>query len=395
MPELSGIHIGMLALMLVIGVVAGWLIRADRCAKEKLAANAELEKKLDENQTEHDRLAEQNKSLMEQLSQYQASHKDHTRHARELTDSLRDSTAKRDQLQRQLKDMRQTLEAAVAERDKIRENLQADQKAGSQQAIKEKDEKIFRLSRELTSWQSRVPPLVERFQARDREARELAEKLEIAEARIAELEELTSFDQTRIEEMDAASLPAGGSASNEPEALTSYNETLSHVPENPAAGQPADRGSATDSTNNKTSGQNRAAANAGDEFEADSAETLADEPESKSDGEDGDTDPAKDELSESEPVVENAAAEHTSRDADGQVGNNAADDLKMITGIGPAIEKTLNDLGIHRFQQIAEISEYEIDKVAQQLRGFRSRIYRENWIGQARDLHHEKNGRRS
>ena len=47
MPELSGIHIGMLALMLVIGVVAGWLIRADRCAKEKLAANAELEKKLD------------------------------------------------------------------------------------------------------------------------------------------------------------------------------------------------------------------------------------------------------------------------------------------------------------------------------------------------------------
>ena len=395
MPELSGIHIGMLALMLAIGVVAGWLIRADRCAKEKLAANAELEKKHDEKQTEHDRLAEQNKSLMEQLSQFQASHKDHTRHARELTDSLKDSTTKRDQLQRQLKDIRQTLEAAVAERDKLRENLQADQRAGFQQAIKEKDEKIFRLSRELTSWQSRVPPLVERFQARDREARELAEKLEIAEARIAELEELTSFDQTRIEEMDAASLPAGGSASNEPEALTSYNETLSHVPENPAAGQPADREPATDSTDSKTSGQDGAEANTGIESEADSAETLADEPESKSDGEDGDTDSAQDKLSESEPEVENAAAEDTSRDADGQVVNNAADDLKMITGIGPAIEKTLNDLGIHRFQQIAEISEYEIDRVAQQLRGFRSRIYRENWIGQARDLHHEKTGGRS
>ena len=395
MPELSGIHIGMLALMLVIGVVAGWLIRADRCAKEKLAGNAELEKKLDEKQTERDRLAEQNKSLMEQLSQYQASHKDHTRHARELTDSLKDSTTKRDQLQRQLKDMRQTLEAAIAERDKLRENLQADQKAGSQQATREKDEKIFRLSRELTSWQSRVPPLVERFQARDREARELAEKLEIAESRIAELEELTSFDQTRIEEMDAASLPAGGSASNEPEALTSYNEKLASVPEDPAAGQPADREPATESTDSKTSAQDGVEANAGTETEADSDETLADEPESKSDGEDGDNDSAQDELSESEPEAENAAAEDTFRDGDSQVVNNTADDLKMITGIGPAIEKTLNDMGIHRFQQIAEISEYEIDKVAQQLRGFRSRIYREDWIGQARDLHHEKTGRRS
>jgi predicted flap endonuclease-1-like 5' DNA nuclease/chaperonin cofactor prefoldin len=395
MPELSVIHIGMLALMLVIGVVAGWLIRADRCAKEKLAANAELEKQLDEQQTEHDRLAEQNRSLMEQLSQFQASHKDHTRHARELTDSLKDSTTKRDQLQRQLKDMRQTLEAAVAQRDKLRESLQANQKVGSPKAIKEKDEKIFRLSRELTSWQSRVPPLVERFQTRDREARELAEKLEMAEARIEELEELTSFDQTRIEAMDAASLPAGGSASNEPEALTSHNETLTRIPENPASGQPADSEPETDSTDSETSVQKRAEANAGIESEADNVEAFAGEPESNSDGEDGDIDSAHDEVSESGPVVESGAAEEMSPDAESQVVNNAADDLKMITGIGPAIEKTLNDMGIHRFQQIAEISEYEIDKVAQQLRGFRSRIYREDWIGQARDLHHEKNGRRS
>jgi NADH-quinone oxidoreductase subunit E len=177
--------------------------------------------------------------------------------------------------------------------------------------------------------------------------------------------------------------------------LTSYNETLSYVPENPAAGQPADREPATDFTDSKTSGQDGSEANTGVESEADCAEALADKPQSKSDGEDGDTDSANDELNESGPEVENAAEEDTSRDAYSQVVNSSADDLKMITGIGPAIEKTLNDLGIHRFQQIAEISEYEIDKVAQQLRGFRSRIYRENWIGQARDLHHEKNGRRS
>jgi predicted flap endonuclease-1-like 5' DNA nuclease/uncharacterized protein YoxC len=65
------------------------------------------------------------------------------------------------------------------------------------------------------------------------------------------------------------------------------------------------------------------------------------------------------------------------------------DDLKRIKGIGPAIEKTLNALGIHRFSQIATINEYDIDRIAGELRGFKSRIHREDWIGQARILQHE------
>ena len=36
------------------------------------------------------------------------------------------------------------------------------------------------------------------------------------------------------------------------------------------------------------------------------------------------------------------------------------------------------------------LSEYDIDRVAHQLKGFRSRIYREDWIGQARSLHYDK-----
>jgi predicted flap endonuclease-1-like 5' DNA nuclease len=71
------------------------------------------------------------------------------------------------------------------------------------------------------------------------------------------------------------------------------------------------------------------------------------------------------------------------------------DDLQLIKGIGPSIEKTLNELGVYRFHQIAEMSEYEIDRVAQQLKGFRSRIYREDWIGQARDLQYQKSNSRS
>ena len=64
----------------------------------------------------------------------------------------------------------------------------------------------------------------------------------------------------------------------------------------------------------------------------------------------------------------------------------ARDNLKRIKGVGPAIERTLNELGIFSFRQIAEMSEYDIDRVANRLRGFRSRIYREDWVGQARAL---------
>ena len=78
-------------------------------------------------------------------------------------------------------------------------------------------------------------------------------------------------------------------------------------------------------------------------------------------------------------------------DDDFATGVREQDNLKEIKGVGPAIEKTLNGLGIYRFNQIAEMSEYDIDRVAQQLKGFRSRIYREDWIGQARTLQYQKN----
>ena len=78
-----------------------------------------------------------------------------------------------------------------------------------------------------------------------------------------------------------------------------------------------------------------------------------------------------------------------SAQGDGSNGE-AHDDLKLIKGVGPAIEKTLNEMGICRFDQIADMSEYEIDRIANKLKGFRSRIYREDWIGQARDLQDQK-----
>ena len=66
------------------------------------------------------------------------------------------------------------------------------------------------------------------------------------------------------------------------------------------------------------------------------------------------------------------------------------DNLMMIRGVGPSIEKTLNELGIYRFNQIAEMSEYDIDRIAKKITGFDIRVYREDWIGQARALHEQK-----
>ena len=62
------------------------------------------------------------------------------------------------------------------------------------------------------------------------------------------------------------------------------------------------------------------------------------------------------------------------------------DDLTLISGIGPGIERKLNDIGIHSFQQISEFSPQDIDAVAAALKVFRGRIGRDNWIGQAAAL---------
>ncbi len=65
---------------------------------------------------------------------------------------------------------------------------------------------------------------------------------------------------------------------------------------------------------------------------------------------------------------------------------SSRDDLKVIKGVGPAIEKTLNELGIFRYAQVAAMSRYDIERIANRLKGFQSRIEREDWVGQARLL---------
>jgi large subunit ribosomal protein L21 len=62
-----------------------------------------------------------------------------------------------------------------------------------------------------------------------------------------------------------------------------------------------------------------------------------------------------------------------------------ADDLKLISGIGPTIEKKLNAIGIWHYWQVKALSEEDIATVEHQV-GFKGRAHRDDWMGQASDL---------
>ncbi len=68
-----------------------------------------------------------------------------------------------------------------------------------------------------------------------------------------------------------------------------------------------------------------------------------------------------------------------------QAPEGQADDLKKISGVGPALEKKLNGLGVTRFAQIAAFTAEDIKRVDDAL-SFKGRIERDDWVSQAKAL---------
>jgi predicted flap endonuclease-1-like 5' DNA nuclease len=69
------------------------------------------------------------------------------------------------------------------------------------------------------------------------------------------------------------------------------------------------------------------------------------------------------------------------------------DDLTEIVGIGRVFEKTLHDLGIYHFRQIAALGKFEIAQINSALKEFAGRIENDDWVGQATALQFEKYGK--
>jgi poly(hydroxyalkanoate) granule-associated protein len=70
-------------------------------------------------------------------------------------------------------------------------------------------------------------------------------------------------------------------------------------------------------------------------------------------------------------------------------GSHILDDLKAITGVGPALEAKLNATGINSYRQIAELDEQGIADLDAVIKSA-GRIKRDNWVDQAKKLHFEK-----
>jgi len=65
--------------------------------------------------------------------------------------------------------------------------------------------------------------------------------------------------------------------------------------------------------------------------------------------------------------------------------DGAADDLKKLSGVGPALEKKLHEAGVTTFAQIAAWTEEDVAAMDEKL-SFKGRIEREGWIEQAKAL---------
>ncbi len=73
-------------------------------------------------------------------------------------------------------------------------------------------------------------------------------------------------------------------------------------------------------------------------------------------------------------------------------GVGEPDDLKLIVGIGPVLERMLHNLGVTTFRQIARWSERDSADFDAKLPEFPGRIVRDQWVTQARELHQAKFG---
>ncbi|MDE1992984.1 MAG: 5' DNA nuclease [Rhizobiaceae bacterium] len=106
--------------------------------------------------------------------------------------------------------------------------------------------------------------------------------------------------------------------------------------------------------------------------------------------------PAKAKAAAKTPVVPAEAAaivEKLPAAARSRKATVKADDLKMISGIGPKLEQVLNGRGILRFADIAAWSDADVQRYDTEL-GFEGRIGRDDWVGQAKALAAKATGRK-
>lgn len=92
-----------------------------------------------------------------------------------------------------------------------------------------------------------------------------------------------------------------------------------------------------------------------------------------------------------EPATGKSALEPATRKSAEPVILSAAlygkkDDLRLISGVGPKLERLLNENGVYYYWQVASWSSGDINVIDERLDSFKGRITRDDWVRQARQL---------
>lgn len=290
MPGPPLLLIGLALASALAGGLLGWYLHAERHRRDRLTNAATWQEKLQAEELVKERLRKQIRSLAERLDTARQADRDARRRLARAERELQQATARTDEAAAALAGCRAAVAASNHKRDELHAQLQR-LLAHSRELMasaRAKDEKIFALSRELESWQERLPPLVYRFREKAREATAAHRALDIERARARELEDTLRTRILPLTEAPPEAGAAGGDGGNGPDRAM--------------------------------------------------------------------------------PVP------------------RPRDDLKRIRGIGPVLERLLNDLGIHRLQQIARFGPEDVERVQAALTDFPDRIERDQWVEQARRL---------
>lgn len=87
-----------------------------------------------------------------------------------------------------------------------------------------------------------------------------------------------------------------------------------------------------------------------------------------------------------EPAASSAAEGGAKPEGLSQARGGQPDDLKQIKGVGPKLEQLLHTMGFFHYDQIAGWGPEEVAWVDENLKGFKGRVTRDNWVEQAKTL---------
>lgn len=62
------------------------------------------------------------------------------------------------------------------------------------------------------------------------------------------------------------------------------------------------------------------------------------------------------------------------------------DDLKALKGVGPSLEAQLNNLGVYKFEQLANFDRDQLEWLDENLNTVKGRCIRDDWSGQAKSM---------